>query len=349
MIARRFHLRGTQSPGRRIAIGVWLVLSAAPEAALAHGGVAISPERWWAAWNGDPVVLLNLALVSWLYVQGWRRLFAKAGRSRPALRRRAVAFALGIAAVVAALVSPLDALSDQLSAAHMVQHMLLMQIAAPLLVLAAPGRVLPWSFDRSALETFSCWRLRLAIGASRAGLGRPLLVWMLFAVTLWLWHWPGLYQAALRRPVIHDLQHLAFFATACLFWRVLFVPGLGRGLSLGMGVMYLFTTSLHATMLGVLMTLAPQPWYGDYLATAPRWNLTALEDQQLAGLIMWMPGCAAYALAAIALVVLWLQLPLARWQPPVQLPPADARRSTEQKQRSAPIGGLARPALNAKG
>ena len=122
-----------------------------------------------------------------------------------------------------------------------------------------------------------------------------------------MWHVPVLYEAALHSELVHDLQHLMFFVVACLFWRVLVDPLSRLRLSPGLGVVYLFATSLHATFLGVFMALAPTPWYGFYESTTAAWNLTALEDQQVAGLIMWMPMCMIYAFAAAIIMGLWLR------------------------------------------
>src|SRR5205085_10982078 len=134
--------------------------------------------------------------------------------------------------------------------------------------------------------------------AERPGL--PLLAWALYAAALWVWHAPAFYETALRSRAIHDLQHLCFLGTAFLFWRVLLDPVRRLRLSRGAGVLYLFTTCLQSGALGIYLTLSPRLWYPTY-ALAPAWGLSPLEDQQLAGLIMWVPGCLAYAVAALAL------------------------------------------------
>jgi len=189
-----------------------------------------------------------------------------------------------------------------------VQHMALMMVAAPLLVLGAPAFVLLWALPlewRKRLTPVIHWVERW--NSPWYLLWQPLLLWSLFAVALWIWHLPPLYQAALRDRVVHDFQHLVFLGAAFLFWRVLLDPLSRLRLGRGAGVLYLFTTSLHASALGVFMALSPRVWYLDYQATAPAWQLTPLEDQQIAGLIMWMPACMVYALAAAALFALWLR------------------------------------------
>ncbi|MBA4068056.1 MAG: hypothetical protein C0501_31005 [Isosphaera sp.] len=180
----------------------------------ADAGGSLGLLDWWAGWNADPVVLLNLALVSWLYVRGVERLW-RAGPGRGVRAWQAGAFAAGLVAVAAALVSPLDRLSDELASADKVQHMVLMNVATPLLVLGNPVLVLlsgmPAPYRAAAGRA---WR-RVDAGGR---LWNPFLVWALYAAALWAWHHPVLYQAALRNPVVHDAQHLTFFAAACLFW-----------------------------------------------------------------------------------------------------------------------------------
>lgn len=277
--------------------------------AFAHGAPLDRPVEW-RDWNWDPVVLLNLALVLWLYQRGWQRLQpdqpnSPSGRKNTARQRllvpwRASVMRASIAVLALTLISPLDLLGEQLGWAHMVQHMLLMTVAAPLLMLAAPGLICLYGLPPATRQI----ALRIRRGADnrvRQRLWNPLIVWTLYAVATWIWHTPALYQAALRNPWIHDLQHLSFFISACLFWRILLDPVSHRRLTAGLAVLYLFTTTLHATVLGVFMTLAPTAWYPTYEQTTHLWGLTALKDQQMAGLIMWMPACLSYLIVAIVL------------------------------------------------
>jgi putative membrane protein len=262
----------------------------------------------WLDWNDDPVVWLSLLLAGWLYARGLTAMWERASVGQVIGARQALAFAGGWIALAVAILSPLDPLSDQLAWAHMVQHMILMTVAAPLIVAGAPLLVMLWGLPLGQRKTYG--RLRRLLDDWHFPwtlLWNPLVVWTLHAAVMWIWHLPALYQAALRYPPIHDLQHFTFFVAACLFWRVLLDPLSRLRLDGGVGVMYLFTTTLHATVLGVFMTIAPTPWYADYEGRTELWGLTALEDQQLAGLIMWMPACAAYALVAIVLLVKTLQ------------------------------------------
>jgi cytochrome c oxidase assembly factor CtaG len=278
------------------------LLLACPAAVWADAGTAVEPGTLWRAWNCDLLILLNLSLLGWLYLRGLRRLWHKAGGGQGVSRGQAAAYLVSLAVLFAALLSPLDALSAELASAHMIQHMLLMVVAAPLFVLGVPGLVLTWGLPQHWRPMAGSWRRSLDADA----LGRPLLPWGLYAATLWVWHLPVLYQAALADPLVHDAQHLSFFAAACLFWRVLLDPLRRRRLHPVMAVIVLFTTSLHAALLGVFMTLSPALWYDVYAGRTAAWGLTPLEDQQLAGLIMWMPACLVYPAVAAAVFGLWL-------------------------------------------
>jgi putative membrane protein len=292
----------------RLVLPSTALLLAIPAAAWAHADKPHGEGSWWTAWTGDPLLLGSLALVAAGYGLGLARIWRRMGVGRGLSRWQAGSFALGIGAVILSLVSPINALSAELSSVHMIQHMLLMMVAAPLLVLGHPSLAFLWALPVS-------WRTVFGRASRRLGRARgrwypfwqPTVAWALFALALWIWHLPVLYQAALRDQGIHDLQHFAFFGTAALYWRVLLDP-VGRiRLNRGLGVLYLFTTSLHATVLGVFMALSPRAWYSDYVSRTPAWGLSPLEDQQLAGLIMWMPACAIYAVAAMGIFVLWLR------------------------------------------
>ena len=120
---------------------------------------------------------------------------------------------------------------------------------------------------------------------------------------MWAWHLPGPYQAALRSDGVHALEHASFFITALLFWWVLARPDYRRRLSFGADLIFLFTAAMQSGVLGALITFARQPWYPMHAEPASWWGLTALEDQQLAGLIMWVPASLAYLAAAAAVLL----------------------------------------------
>jgi putative membrane protein len=127
-----------------------------------------------------------------------------------------------------------------------------------------------------------------------------------------MWHLPWLFDQTLHSDWIHAAQHATFFFTALLFWWPLASrkPAMGYGA----GMLYVFTTALHTSVLGALLTFAPRAWYRSYVATAPLWHLTALEDQQLGGLIMWIPGGTLLLGVTLVLLVRWLNESQVRWQ-----------------------------------
>jgi cytochrome c2 len=128
----------------------------------------------------------------------------------------------------------------------------------------------------------------------------------LHAAALWIWHIPRLFQATLTSELAHASQHLSFFGTALCFWWALLTRQQGPQ-GQGVAVLAVFTTALHSSLLGALLTLAPTPWYPAYAHTTAAWGLTPLEDQQLGGLVMWIPAGAVYLLAALALGAGWLR------------------------------------------
>jgi cytochrome c oxidase assembly factor CtaG len=246
-----------------------------------------------------------LALSGTLYAVGVARLWRRVGIGRGVRIWHAGSFALGWALLVLALVSPLHWLGERLFTAHMVEHEILMAVAAPLLVVARPTGGMMWALPRR-------WRPAIGgIGRSRVlaplwgWLTDPLVATLLHGVALWAWHAPALYDAALTHPFVHWLQHLSFLITAILFWWAL-LRGRTRERGYGAAVFYLFATALHSGFLGILLSVARTPLYPAQTSQAPQWGFTPLEDQQLAGLIMWVPAGLVYLAAALALAGVWI-------------------------------------------
>jgi putative membrane protein len=262
----------------------------------------------WTDWNRDPVLLINLFIALWLYGRGLARIWSRGRIGRVVSRKQVTAFLLGMLAMAIVLVSPIDALGEQLAWVHMVQHMVLMTVAAPLIVLGSPVFVWTWGcspFWRQSLSRL--WRLVRRWRIPWQVLWQPLVGWSVYAAATWGWHIPLFYEAALQNPYLHDLQHVTFFLAACLYWRGLIDPISRFRAGAGIGVVSLFATTMQATLLGVLMTVSPVPWYAVYAGRAELWGMTPLEDQQLAGLIMWMPACLAYLIVAVLLLSRCLQ------------------------------------------
>lgn len=264
---------------------------------IAHQG-ALQPHDLPGAWNLDPLLLLGLGGVAWAYARGRRPATDRPGRQR--------AFAAALAALVIALVSPLEALAGVLVSAHMVQHVLLVVVAAPLLAWSAPGAALVRGLPARLRAWSRTARAGAGLGAERLRATRaPLLRWLAFVVTLWLWHASLLYGAAVEHEVVHVAEHVTFLGTGVLVWSLILGPSRVR-VAPGLAVLGVFALALQSTFLSALLTFARTPWYEPYVAAAPAWGVDALQDQQLAGVVMWVPAGLVHVAIGVALLVRWL-------------------------------------------
>ena len=254
-----------------------LLLLATP--ALAHGGAA----------QADPTVPLLLA-GGGLYAFGLSRLWGRAGAGRGLPLARVVLFGLGFALTAVLLLSPLDALAERLLAAHMVQHFGLMLVAAPHMVLGRPGLAFLWALPAR-------WRGAAVAAHPLRALVHPLSAWVVYFAVLWLWHAPPLHQAALADPRLHALQHASFLGAALLFWTA--VLGVPRGETRALAFGTVFATAVQSCALAALLTTSATVWYPAYPGA---FGLSPLEDQQLSGLVMWVPCCAILIGAALSVM-----------------------------------------------
>ena len=253
----------------------------------------------------DVAIAAVLVLSATLYVVGLTRLWRHAGRGHGIRPVNLLAFAAGLGALVVALLSPLDALSDALFSAHMGQHELLMLVAAPLLVMGKPWLTAAWALP-------SAWRPS-ALGLLqrpafrrpwRAATG-PVTILVLHALALWIWHIPRLFEGAMHDETVHAFQHLCFFVTAVLFWWALVQGRYGRA-GYGAAVLFVFITAMHSGILGALITFAGRLWYPIYQQRSQAAGHDPLADQQLAGLLMWIPAGVLLTIVGIALLAAWL-------------------------------------------
>ncbi len=261
----------------------------------------------WSAWFTDRGPAIALGIVVSAYATGARRIWGAAGVARGITRRHVWCFTAAVLVLVLALLSPLDALSDDLFAAHMMQHLLLAVIVPPLLVLAAPELALFWSLPFAARRRAGR-ALRRLPGARVIwrGLTVPIVACSLHASAFWIWHSPRLYELALRSDAAHAAEHLSFVGTGVLlWWRIVHPPRERRG-AYGVGIITLFATTMQAGILGALITLSHRVLYPSQGFDAARWGLDPLADQQLAGLLMWVAGGLLYVIAMSALFVAWL-------------------------------------------
>jgi len=270
-----------------------------------HAGHHLDAGTVLSWWTWDPFVILLLAVSGALYAVGLARLWRRAGVGQGIRRWQAACFAGGWLALVVALISPLDALGGILFSAHMAQHEVLILIAAPLMVLGRPLAPFLWALPRDVREEAGRVSQASWFAASWRRLTAPATVFVLHGLALWIWHLPSLYQATLDDDLIHALQHLSFFLSAALFWWALIHGRFGR-LGYGAAVVYVFATSMHSGILGALLTFAPRLWYPIYQARTSRWGLSPLEDQQLAGLIMWIPAGVVFIFLGLGLFAAWL-------------------------------------------
>jgi len=294
-------------PGRRIRrwlragrlIGALILLDIS---AFAHPNGAEAGAPGAASWSFEPLVTVALLVTGSLYLVGavrrWRR--------RSLARSEALSFAAGWLTLVIALVSPVHKLGEWLFSVHMTQHELLITVAAPLLVLSRPLVTFLWGMPARYRETLGRWSKYAPIAATWRTMTGALFVWLLHGATLWLWHIPALYQASVRNDLVHALQHTTFLGTALLFWWTLLNGRFGRVAS-GMAVLYVFTTAVHTSILGGLMTFAGSVWYPIYEGRTAAWHLTALQDQQLGGLIMWIPAGTVFTALGLWLLAAWIR------------------------------------------
>jgi putative membrane protein len=279
---------------RLSAIGLSLVARSAQ----AHGSMTTPGSG--PGWTLDPWIILPLLVSLALFAGGWWRLRGRSHGGLATLNRRGLLFAGGWLLLVLAVVSPLHQAGERSFAAHMLEHELLMLAAAPLLVLSEPLAVMLWAFPRSARKVLGAASLAPIVTIPWRLLTDPVLATLLQAAALWLWHVPALFDRALADPVWHIAQHLSFLVSALFFWSAMLH---GPRRSYGVAALCLFATSVVSGALGALMAFAQSPWYAGYaqLGMAPL-GLTALEDQQLAGLLMWAPGGLVHIGAALAMV-----------------------------------------------
>jgi cytochrome c oxidase assembly factor CtaG len=193
-------------------------------------------------------------------------------------------------------------LGEHLFTFHMIEHEIVMAISAPLLVISRPVGTFLWSMPRHGRVAVGRFLRRRAVTAAWQWVSSGGNATLLHGVAIWAWHAPLLFDAAVVNVAMHRLQHLSFFLTAILFWWSVL-----RSSESGAAAWHLFITMLHTGILGALMALAPRVLYAAQTSTALEWGLTPLEDQQLAGLIMWVPAGTIYAGAALALTATWVR------------------------------------------
>ncbi|MEA2273509.1 MAG: putative rane protein [Solirubrobacteraceae bacterium] len=247
-----------------------------------------------ASWSLNPLVLAGVALTAGVYVVRWHRA-RREGGARTAPTLRLVCFLGGVAVLLAALVSPIDSLGAQILTMHMVQHVLLLDVA-PILLIVGLTRALFRPATRRLV------RVERAAGP----LAHPIFAVVLYVAVMWGWHVPALYDAAARHDAVHALEHVSFAAAGGLYWWHLLSPIRSRRRLPGLGpVAYMAATKLLVGLLGIVLTFAPHALY-DFYAHQPRyWGLSPSDDQSVAGLVMALEQSIVMG---IALAVLFIRM-----------------------------------------
>jgi len=282
----------------RLILAVALALQSLPAAAHATAAAGHQlAENVLAAALG--ALLLGAA---YLYAKGIAALWRSAGVGRGVRRAEAACFAFGWGMLAIALLPPLDTFTHHSFAVHMIQHELLMVVAAPLLVLGRPLEAWAWALPLAAQRSLHRMTQAQPLRHAWRAFTAPLGAWTFHGLSVWVWHVPVLFRLALESVPLHILQHGCFFGSALAFWWAAF--GKGARAPTATSIASLFTTMLHTSALGALLTFAPTVWYAT--GESPLFGLTPLEDQQLGGLVMWVPGGLGYMIAGLAIVARWL-------------------------------------------
>jgi cytochrome c oxidase assembly factor CtaG len=283
---------------------LWLALA---KSVWAHGPVPDEPPSIGSlllGWSFEPLPTLGIAIaVGWWW---WAvRRVDTLHPANPVPRSRSVAFGLGMAAIAFALLSGIARYDTTLFSVHMVQHILLMLVAAPLIALAAPVTLV---LRLASPQTRRQWVLPVLHSRVVRVLGYPVVAWVMFAAMMWVTHFSPLFDAALEDPLVHDLEHGLFLASAVLFWwpAVALDPAPWR-MPHPVRALYVFLQMPQNTFLAVVILNASAPLYHHYATLQRTWGSTALEDQQLAAGIMWIVGDVIFIVAVLAIVWGWMR------------------------------------------
>src|SRR4051794_19314499 len=246
------------------------------------------------SWTFAPVVLASLCAYGLVYGLRWRRVRAEGG-ARAAPVGRAVLWGIGIGLLFVALISPIDRLGEQFATFHMVQHLVIADLAPICLTLALTKHIL-----RPATRRIQ--RIERAAGP----FGHPAFGVVAYVAAMWIWHIPAMYQAALEHGSVHVLEHLSFAAAGLLYWWHLLSPIRSRLRLGGLGpVLYMASTKILVGFLGILLAFSPEILY-DFYVVGPndtRWGLDPLDDQRVAGLIMALEQSIVMGIALAYLFV----------------------------------------------
>ena len=255
---------------------------------------APDPGTIWRTWSFAPEVAIPIVIVCVLYACG-RSVRASRNDIRCPTAIEVGFFIAGVLMLGVAVLSPLCRMASTLAWAHMVQHAILVAIAPPLILLGRPGA----SF--AAVLPLGCSLPFQSFGLA----GRPVMAAVIYGTAIWLWHAPNFYQAALLGDGVHLLMYASLLAVSFSFWRGIVEAVRTPGEHSGPVAMSLLVTIIHTGLLGALLTFSQALWY-PLVSARGSWGISPLEDQELAGLIMWVPMGMVYLVAGLAVVGIWL-------------------------------------------
>ena len=290
-----------------VPVGALTLACGAVTPVLAHGAGSDLPPldagTLLGTWAVDPLLVAALLLAGAAYL--WAALAVKDRRPRvPVARRRVAAWLGGLAVTWFALQSAVDVYATSLFSIHMVQHLLLVAIAAPFLLYAAPATLTLRAASPRARHRFVLPLLRSRLVGA---LSHPVVAWVAFAAVMWASHFSPLFDAALEDPLVHELEHALYLGSALLFWWPVVGADPGRWrLGFPARIVYLVTALPQNSFLGVAIYFAPRVLYPHYATVERAWGPTPLEDQQLAGEIMWVFGDLVFLVALLLVVAAWL-------------------------------------------
>jgi putative membrane protein len=252
-----------------------------------------APEDAIVAWQHDPRVIGGLLLVAVVYTVGWRRLRARGDDHFGAAQIGA--FYATLLLIGLDLLSPIDSMADYLSSVHMAQHMLLIFVAPVFAWWSRPLLPLWHGLPRFARSILDRVASRLPVEAFFIWLTRPVTAWLLFVVIIWGWHLPVFYDLALEREPIHDMEHACIFYVSLLFWYPVMRPYPARpAWSRWVLIPYLILADVQFTVFSAILTFSDHVIYPYYVQVPRPWPISPLADQQIAGLIMWIPGSVIF-------------------------------------------------------
>ena len=255
-----------------------------------------------SAWEWRPDVFFVLTTLAVVYAVGWMRLRRQSVHRKLATRGRLIAYMSGLATLALSLMSPIDRLGSQLFFMHMIQHMLIIQLAAPLLLLGNPFPFMLWALPQAPrLQTARLFTDESAFRRLLTAATRPGVAWLVFLTVYLGWHDTAAYNAALTYKWVHNLQHITFLGASLLYWWPIVgnAPHFHRRLPNWGKLAYLLGVIPPNMLVGVSIAFAPEVMYTYYLSVPRIWGFSALQDQQLAGAIMWIQGSEMYIWVAL--------------------------------------------------